>query len=207
MEIKFEDGTFYVPKKGESVEKFKARIEKIAADEYLDDEFDLITIDADTVATNDDAALLEAVKTATGLQKNLITEVLAERGLIKIKVAKPKVEKMSMEEMKASEDYKTAEAQIGKYCKFSPHKKTEVYEGKIAGIALNKTNTRIYYTVVEESGKRRCCAVLNESVEFIDEPVKEAAKAEPKTTSKNVVKSTTKKDVEASNDDAGDDLV
>lgn len=192
VEIKLSDDTIFTPKKGESKEDFIERVRVIVADEHLDDEFDIIEINKETVAENDDDTLIEAMKTAEGVQKQLIQEVLVDRGLIKAKpVAKAKVDPMTPEEMKATEHYKEASAQVGKYISFSPFKSEEVHTGKIAGVALNKTNTIVYYTVVEESGKRRCCGVKNETVKFIDAPVKEAtvtdetaetAEAKPKAT-------------------------
>jgi hypothetical protein len=174
LELKFSDDTLYYPKKNESEEAFVDRIQAVAANDYLDDEWDLVVIDKEVVATNSDADLQEAFKKADGLQKKLIEAVLTDRGLMNVKrpnaLPREKVEKQSVEDMKATDHYKEHEANIGKYVSFSPFKKTDVFEGKIAGVALNKTNTIVYYTVVEADGKRRCCAVLNESIKFIEAP-------------------------------------
>jgi hypothetical protein len=66
---------------------------------------------------------------------------------------------------------------------------------------LNKTNTIIYYTVVEANGKRRCCGVLNPSVVFIETPaeVEKPAKVKKEKKAKAVV-------AEAEVEDAGADL-
>ncbi len=192
MEIRFiEDNTLYMPKKGEAKDKFIERIKKIALDEYLEDEFDLTEIDKEVVATNTDEALKEAVTTAESLQKKIIEAVLTDRGILKGKAPKKdKLEPQTAEEMKETEHYKECEANIGKFAKFSPHKKPDVYEGKIAGVALNKTNTIVYYTIVESDGKRRCCAAKNETLTFIEKP--EGFKEEKKKEDKKETKSDAK---------------
>lgn len=173
MEVRLSDDSMYVPTKKESKEAFLARIQTIVNDEHLDDEFTVVEITKEVVALNDDAALGEALKSAEGLQKELITAVLADRKITTKEVKEKKVAAapVPVEEAKASDAYKAAEANIGKYVSFSPFKSLEAFEGKIAGVALNKTHTIIYYTVVEANGKRRCCGVLNESVKFIEAPI------------------------------------
>ena len=170
MEIRLSDDVLIAPKKNEEKAKFIARVKAIVNDEYLDDEFEIIEIDKDVVALNDDATLKAAIETAEGLQRQLIAVVLADRKQTVKAEKKPKANAVAVEEAKATPAYKEAEANIGKYVSFSPFKSVEVFEGKIAGVALNKTNTILYYTVVEANGKRRCCGVLNESVKFIDAP-------------------------------------
>jgi hypothetical protein len=170
MEIRLIDDTVCTPEDGEDKASFIERVKGIVTIDYLDDEFECIEIDAAVVAMNDDATLASALASATGLQKGLIESVLADRKSGKAKPKREKVEAHSIEEAKATPEYQAAEANVGKYVKFSPFKSEEVYEGKIAGIALNKTATIIYYTVVEASGKRRCCGFLNPSLEFIDAP-------------------------------------
>lgn len=179
LELLLTDGALFIPKKNEKKEAFLQRIQKVVTDEYLDDEFELVEITKETVATNDDDTLLGAAEKATGLQKKLIEAVLADRGIIKQAKTREKVEKQSAEVMKATPHYKECEEQIDKYVSFSPFKKTEVIEGQIRGVALNKTNTRVYYTVVDENNKRYCCAALNETIKFIDAPEKEEKKAKP----------------------------
>jgi hypothetical protein len=178
FEIKLADDTVHTPKKNESKEKFLERIKKVVNDEHLDDEFDVIEIDEATVALNDAATLTAALEGATGLQKKLIEAALAKATPKEAKVKKEKIAAVSIEDAKASESYKEAEDNIGKFASFSPFKSEEVFEGKIAGVALNKTNTILYYTIVEANGKRRCCGVLNPSVKLIDEPA--GFKKEPK---------------------------
>lgn len=187
LEIRLSDDSVYKNAKNESREDFEERVTRIVQDELLDDEFDLIVIDKETVATNDDKTLLDAFESAEGLQKELIKSVLEDRKLLKAKAKKEKAPTMTAEEMKASDHYKDAEANIGKHVTFSPFKSEEVLKGKIAGVALSKTNTIVYYTVVLEDGKRKCCAVKNESIKFVDapagsdkEPVKKLTKAQEK---------------------------
>lgn len=170
FEVKLSDDSVHTPKKNESKEKFLERIKVIVNDEHLDDEFEVIEIDEATVALNDNVTLTAALEGATGLQKKLIEAALAKVEPKAVKVKKEKIEAVSIEDAKASDAFKAAEANIGKFAEFSPFKSTEVFQGKIAGVALNKTNTILYYTIVEANGKRRCCGVLNESVKLIDEP-------------------------------------
>jgi hypothetical protein len=175
MEIRLSDDSVHTPNKKESKEAFLARVQVIVNDEHLDDEFVVVEITKDVVAMNDDAALAVALESAEGLQKELIQAVLADRKpAAEAKVKKVAAPAVSVEVAKATPAYKAAEANIGKYVTFSPFKSLEVFQGKIAGVALNKTNTIIYYTVVEANGKRRCCGVLNESVTFIEAPIVEA---------------------------------
>lgn len=180
FEIKLSDDSVHTPKKNESKDKFLERIKNLVNTEHLDDVFEVIEIDAAVVALNDEKTLQAALEGgATGLQKKLIEAALSSTA----KTAKPKKEKVvavSTEDVKQSDAYKAAEANIGKFASFSPFKSLEVIEGKIAGVALNKTNTILYYTVVEATGKRRCCGVLNESVKLIDEPEGFAKAAAPK---------------------------
>jgi co-chaperonin GroES (HSP10) len=183
-EIRLSDDSVYTPNKKESKEKFLERVKDIVNNEHLDDEFTVVEITKDVVALNDDKALNEALKTAEGLQKELITQVLTERNGAKEKAKKPTIVAVSVDEAKATEAYAEALANVGKHVSFSPFKSEEVYEGKIAGIALNKTNTIIYYTVVEANGKRRCCGVLNESVKFITAPPAVEKEAKAKKTKK-----------------------
>jgi len=189
LQLLDENKTVFTPVKGDTQETFTNRCKSIVENDYLED-FELVVIDKATVESNDDAALLEAVETATGVQKDLITEVLKDRGLIKAKAPREKVEKQSAETMKASEHYKECEANTGKFVEFSPFKSTEVLMGKIAGVALNKTNTIVYYTVVLADGKRKCCACKNETLKFIPAPVaagktEEVAKPSDKKGAKN----------------------
>lgn len=177
MEIRLANDELHVPKKKETKEAFIARVKEIVNTEHLDDEFNLIEIDQSIVATNDDTTLTAALVSAEGIQKKLIELVLSERKVAPKKEKKQTVTAISIEEAKASQEYKDAEANIGKYVSFSPAKSIEVFEGKLAGVALNKTNTILYYTVVEASGKRRCCGVKNETVKFIDAPKEEAKPA------------------------------
>jgi len=183
MEIRLSNDELLVPAKNETKEQLIQRAKEIVNIQHLDDVFELIEIDKEMVATNDDATLAQALKTAEGLQKQLIELVISERGTTAKKEKKEKVAAVSVEDAKASAHYKESEANIGKFASFSPFKSEEVFQGKIAGVALNKTNTIVYYTIVEADGKRRCCAVKNESVKFI-EPIarfqdkKPAAKAE-----------------------------
>lgn len=214
LEIRLSDDSVYKNAKDESREDFEARIKEVVANDHLDDEFDLIVIDKETVETNDDKTLLDAFESAEGLQKLLIKEVLTDRKLIKGKAAKPKAETMTSKEMKASEHYKNSEAKIGEYVQFSPFKSEEVLTGKIAGVALNKTNTIVYFTVVLESGKRKCCAVKNESLKFIEAPketTKKLTKAEEKAAKAAEAKAakaakTTPSPKDEPQDIAGDDL-
>jgi hypothetical protein len=211
MELRLVDdkNTHFLPKKNESKEDFVARVQDIVENEYLE-EFNMVEITKEDVESNDDDTLTEAFETAEGLQYNLIKSVMEDRGLLKKtekKEPKPKVEKRSKEDMIASPEYKAAAANIGKTCKFSPFKSDEVYTGVIAGVALNKTNTIIYYTVVEKDGRRRCCGVLNETVKLSETPkgedkapVKTAAATEAKK-AKAAAKKADKKEV------PGDDLV
>lgn len=181
FEVKLSDDSVHTPKKNESKENFLARVQKIVNDEHLDDVFEVIEIDADTVALNDAATLTAALEGATGLQKKLIEAALAKATPKEAKVKKDKIQAVDIETAKASDAYKAAEANIGKFASFSPFKSVEVFQGKIAGVALNKTNTILYYTIVEANGKRRCCGVLNETVTFIEEPAgfKKEAKVKP----------------------------
>ena len=218
MEIKFTDETIYYPKKGEVKEAFVERIKAVATDDYLDDEFELVEINHEVVATNSDEDLQQAFLKAEGLQKKLIESVLIERNIIKgKKPPREKIEAKSAEDMKASEDYKDAESKIGQYARFSPFKKTDVFQGKIVGVALNKTNTIIYFTIVcDVDNKRRCCGVLNETLEYIDAPegsekvskAKSKAKAKDneavETESVKNNKTKSKNQPEANLDDAGD---
>jgi predicted ATP-dependent protease len=189
FELKLSDDTVHTPGKKENKTKFLERMKEFVTNEHLDDEFEVIEIDKAVVALNDEKTLTAALEGASGLQKKLIESVLANTAKPK-KEKKEKVNAVPMEEAKESAAYKAAEANIGKFASFSPFKSLEVIEGKIAGVAMNKTNTIFYYTIVEASGKRRCCGVLNESVQIIDEPeeFKKQAKAatvkETKTTSK-----------------------
>lgn len=179
FEVKLSDDTVHTPKKNESKEKFLERIKTLVSDEHLDDVFEVIEIDEATVALNDAATLTAALEGATGLQKKLIEAALAKIEPKAAKVKKEKIAAVSIEDAKASDNYKAAEANIGKFAEFSPFKSTDVYQGKIAGVALNKTNTILYYTIVEANGKRRCCGVLNETVKLIDEPVGFKKEAKP----------------------------
>lgn len=182
FEIKLSDDTVHTPGKKETKEAFLDRIKEIVYNEHLDDVFEVIEIDEAVVALNDPKVLKEALEGgATGLQKLLIENALLNSPIGKeVKAARAKVVGRTTEEAKASPEYVEALAQVGKFVSFSPFKSVEVFEGKIAGIALNKTNTIIYYTVVEANSKRRCCGVLNESVQFIEEPeaFKKAVKVE-----------------------------
>jgi hypothetical protein len=185
FEIKLSNDEVIKPVDGENIDQFKNRVQEIVNNEYLDDEFELIEIDEEVVALNDAKTLKAALDGgATGLQKKLIEKVLGPA-----KTTAPKkerraiVEKIDIEVAKATEAYKIAESNIGKFISFSPFKSLEVLEGKIVGIALNKTNTIIYYTVVESTGVRKCCGALNPSIKFIEEPAnfkKQAPKAEAK---------------------------
>ena len=171
FEIKLSDDTIHTPKKNESKEAFLERIKQLVNTEHLDDEFEVIEIDAEVVASNDAKTLQAALDGgATGLQKKLIEAALASTTTKVAKEKKSTVVARSAEEAKESPEYKEAEANIGKFASFSPFKSLEVIEGKIAGVALNKTNTILYYTIVEASGKRRCCGVLNETVKLIEQP-------------------------------------
>ena len=203
MEIRLADDVTIAPKKNESKEKFLARVKAVVNDEYLDDEFEVIEITKEVVALNDDATLKTAIESAEGLQRQLIAVVLADRKQAVKVEKKPKANAVSVEEAKATPAYKEAEANIGKHVSFSPFKSVEVFEGKIAGVALNKTNTILYYTVVEADGKRRCCGVLNESVKFIDAP-KEAAKP-TEDAAKAKTKKQSVKDIDVVAEDVSDD--
>lgn len=210
MEIVFPDETNYIPVRGEAKEEFVERIKKIAEVDYLEEEFEVIEIDKATVETNTDEALLEAVETAQGLKKKLIQEVLSDRKIIKIKPKKEPKATVTVEEAKASEHYKECEANVGKFVTFSPFKSEEVLQGKIVGVALSKTNTIVYYTVVIEGGKRKCCAAKNETLKFIDKPknadafeAKKAAKDAKVKETKTTSKTTSKKQQK---DNAGDGL-
>lgn len=204
MELKLSDdkGTFFTPKKNETQQEFTDRCQEIVENEFLE-EFKLVIIDKEVVDSNDDDTLQKAFETAEGLQKKLIQSVLQDRGLLeKPKQPKPKVEKKKKEDVLKSDEYKEAENNINRTCKFSPFKSTEIHRGKIVGVSLSKNNTRIYYTVLCEDEKRRCCAVLNETLE-LDPFVKEEKEEKPKSKIKKQAKATD----ETSNSAAGDDLV
>ncbi len=185
FELKLQNGDVLTPEDGESKEDFVERAKQIVDEKFMDD-IELIEIDVDIVASNDDEALKEALTNASGLQKKLIETILEKRNSKNKKEKKEprqKLEKRKKEDMEASQEYKDALDNVGKTCTFSPHGSEEVITGKIAGISLNKTNTRIYYTVVEESGKRKCCAALNPSVKLseTEESVKETKETKEKT--------------------------
>ena len=206
MRLADENETVLKPVKGDTQETFTNRCQAIVENDYLED-FELVVIDKVTVESNDDAALLEAVETATGIQKDLITEVLKDRGLIKAKATttRTKVEKQTVEQMKATEHYKECEANTGKFIEFSPSKSDEVHMGKIAGVALNKTNTIVYYTVVLADGKRKCCACKNETIKFVDAPVAEPKAEEKKAAETPKGKTTSKNQPKNQPGDASDD--
>lgn len=218
FEIKLSDDTIIAPKAKETKEKFLERIKALVNTEYLDDEFEVIEIDAEVVASNDTKTLKAALEGgATGLQKKLIEAALATTSEKAVKEKKSTVVARSAEEAKASEEYKAAEANIGKFASFSPFKSLEVIEGKIAGVALNKTNTILYYTIVEASGKRRCCGVLNETVAFIEQPegfekaapvkTEKATKTPKAAKAKEVVGATDANDTDLDGNVAGGDLM
>lgn len=204
LELVFEDGTYFAPTKSETKDEFVERVSTIAKDEFLDDEFEVVEITEAEVAENDDQTLQEAMIDAQGLKKKLVQAELVKRNLLKDRTPKPKVAPRTAEDMKASDEYKEALALVGKHANFSPFKSEDVHTGKIAGVALNKTNTIIYLTIVEESGKRRCCALKNESLEIIDAPIvveKEVAKPKAKAKAKGKAKTDS---VETATDAAGD---
>lgn len=168
FEIRLSNDELLIPGDRETKKAFVARTKEFVNNELLDDVFELIEIDRVMVATNDDATLLSALESAQGLQKELIETVLADRktkGAKKEK--KEKVGQVATDAAKETPHYKECEANVGKFVQFSPFKSIEVIQGKIVGIALNKTNTIVYYTVLGTDGKRKCCGALNESVKFI----------------------------------------
>lgn len=164
IEALLSDGTRIAKtSKKETEEQFIARVQEVVKTEHLDDEFEVVRITMESMAENDDSVLKEALPTAEGLQKSMIEQIL------KARAPKPaKVKEQRSVITKDSEEYKAAEANTGKLVSFSPHKSQEVYEGKIAGVAFNKTATILYYTVVEQNAVRRCCGVLNPTVKFIE---------------------------------------
>lgn len=222
MEIRLSNDETLSPNKGESKEDFIERVREMVSLELLDDEFNLIELDETIIATNDTAMLNTALKSASGLQKKMIEHVLSQRKAPAAKKEKAekkeKASAVSTEEAKASPEFKEAESNIGKYVSFSPAKVSddEVYVGKIVGVALNKTNTIFYYTVVESNGKRRCCAVLNKTLQFVEAPkegdVPQTPKAKAKKSTvvkeeaKTVKSRTSKSKAKAQDEDFGADV-
>lgn len=170
MEAKFSDGSSVRAKGTEAKEVFLARVDKIVTNDFLVDDYEVVEVTKEVMSTNDDATLLEASLTATGLQKKMILEVLKERKVIGANRTRVNVVPQTYDEIKATEEYADAKSKVGKFVTFTPHKQEVVIEGKITGIVPNKTNTKLYFNIQCEDKTRTCVAVLNETVTFIETP-------------------------------------
>ena len=98
------------------------------------------------------------------------------------KEKKPALQKAGLAEieaMKASQVYADAQANVGKTAEFSPNSSIEKLKGVIKSLSLNKTATKIYYTVLV-GDKRVCCSTENATLKLTETPVVEKpAKEKP----------------------------
>lgn len=151
---------------------FIQRLKRMAADEFLvsTDDIDILEITKAVVEENDDMTLAEAYKHSFGLQRKLIFAVMEERKMFKVEKHARRLVPQTAEQMKATKEYSDCEVNVHKYIKFSPHKQEVVLEARISGLALNKTNTKVYYNIVLEDLSRTCVASDNPTIEFIEKP-------------------------------------
>lgn len=174
MEVRISN-KFYTSLENEPKKEFVKRVKELLELDF-DEAIDLVDVKTESLKQLDDALVIEAYKASKGLQSQIFEEILKERGIEFEKIEKTsrkKVEKVDIEVMKASEEYKTAKANVGRLCQFSPTKEVEdgaevvVNKGIVKSISLNKTNTIIYYNVLCGT-KLKCSTSQNKTLEFFD---------------------------------------
>ena len=82
----------------------------------------------------------------------------------------PKAGPVEIAAKKESAEYAEALANVGKTAEFSPNASLEKLKGVIRSLSLNKTATKIYYTV-QVGDKRVCCSTENQTIKLSETPV------------------------------------
>lgn len=154
---------------GENKKVFLKRVAQLLEADF-DEAIDIVEVPNSVIQSLNNDLLIEAYKVAKGLQEEIILAELTVREISveKVeKVARKKVEKLDIEEVKKSEMYLNAKANIGKLVSFIPGKSDEVINGSVASISLNKTNTIIYYNI-KVGTSLKCCTSKNETLTFYE---------------------------------------
>lgn len=176
MEAKSNGGVVIRSKATEVKAVFIDRVKRIVADEYLIDKNDIeiVEITREVMLENDDSVLLAAYEGSTGLQRQLMYEVLVEKRLVGMaKVTRERVVPQTKEDIMATAEYQACELNVGKWIEFVPSRHPgTLLKGEIKGVFANKTNTKAYYYVTTLDKKRTCTAADNPTMKFIKAPAK-----------------------------------
>lgn len=176
MEAKSNGGVVIRSKATESMAVFIDRVKRFVADEYLiaKDDIEIVEITRAVMAENDDSVLLAAYEGSTGLQRQLMYEVLVERRLVGMaRIKRTPVVPQTKEAIMATEEYKAFELNVGKWIEFVPSRHPgTMLTGEIKGVFANKTNTKAYYYVTTVDKVRTCTATDNPTMKFVKAPAK-----------------------------------
>lgn len=159
----------YLSIENEAKAEFKSRI-KLALEADFDEAIELVEIETRLLEKLTDDMVVEAYKASRGLQETILNEILTKRGISVekiVKIAKVKIEKRDLAEMKASKEYQDAKANVGKLASFIAAKTTTPFNGLVKSISLNKTNTIIYYNILVNNNLK-CCTSKNETLTFFE---------------------------------------
>lgn len=159
----------YVSVEGENKETFLKRVQGLLEVDF-DEAIEIVEISNKTLEKFSDDMVIEAYKASRGLQEEILKGILTKRNIEVekiVKVAKAKIEKRDLAEMKSSPEYIEAKSNVGKLAEFKPLKSETVARGLVKSISLNKTNTIIYYNVLIGSNLK-CCTSKNESLKFFE---------------------------------------
>jgi hypothetical protein len=168
MEVRVSNKS-YASIENENKKAFLKRV-NLELEKDFDEAIDIVEVSQATIEKLDDQMIVEVYKISKGLQEAIICEILKVRGIEFEKIEKTvrkKIEKVDIETVKASDEYKAAKANVGKLVQYTPAKSEEVVKGIIKSISLNKTNTIIYYNV-QCGTVLRCCTANNATLLFFE---------------------------------------
>lgn len=168
MEVRVSNKS-YSSIEGEDKKSFKKRVESELEKDF-DEAIDIVEVKNSVIEKLSDQVLIEGYKNYSGLQEQIVLAELTKRGISveKIeKVARKKVEKRDLEEVKKSEEYLAAKSNVGKLASYIPTRAEEQISGIVKSISLNKTNTIIYYNI-QSGTSLKCCTSKNETLEFFE---------------------------------------
>lgn len=106
-------------------------------------------------------AAKEAAKAEREAAKEAKAKAAAEAKANKV----PTEREAELEAFKASDEYVACKENVGKECTFITAKHKDEQPGIIKGLSVNKTLTKVYYTVLNTvTEKRECCVITNVTV-------------------------------------------